>query len=224
MNNLQELEKRVLSLPEMAKKIVIKNDDQLFKGNQFLLLIKNKQKEINSVFDPMIQKAHEAHKEAISQKKRFENPLREAEQYLKGQIAPYLAEKERIRREAELKAQREREEAERKAREVEEKKLQEAIKAEEEGRLEDVEEILNEEAPEPELKEQIIPEKTKLEGTFLRRDWKWRVLNLHDIPREYLMLDTVKINQIVRQLKEQANIPGIKVYYEDNVTSRGMKQ
>jgi len=96
-----------------------------YKGNQFLLLIKNKQKEINSVFDPMIQKAHEAYKEAISQKKKFENPLREAEGYL-NQIAPYLkAEKERIRREAELKAQREREEAERKAREEEERKLRE---------------------------------------------------------------------------------------------------
>ena len=223
MNNLQELEKKVLSLPEMAKEIVITNDDQLYKGNQFLLLIKNKQKEINSVFDPMIQKAHEAHKEALSQKKKFENPLREAEGYLKSQIAPYLAEKERIRREAELKAQREREEAERKAREEEERKLQEAIKAEEEGRIEEAEEILNEEVAEPILKEQIVPEKTKLEGTFLRRDWKWRASNMEDIPREYLKLDDIKINQVVRSLKEKAVIPGIEVYYEDNVTSRGSR-
>jgi len=223
MNNLQELEKKVLSLPEMAKEIVITNDDQLFKGNQFLLLIKNKQKEINSVFNPMIQKAHEAHKEAIAQKKKFENPLREAEDYLKSQIAPYLAEKERARREAELRAQREREEAERKAREEEERKLQEAIKAEEEGRIEEAEEILNEEAIEPALKEQIVPEKTKLQGTFLRRDWKWRISNFEDIPKEYLKLDEVKINQAVRSLKEKAAIPGIEIYYEDNVSSRGSR-
>jgi len=46
---------------------------------------------------------------------------------------------------------------------------------------------------------------------------------MEDIPREYLKLDEIKINQVVRNLKEKAAIPGIEVYYEDNVTSRGSR-
>jgi len=190
MNVLDELKKKVSYLPEMAREIVITNDEQLVEANQFLLLIKNRQKEINNIFNPMIKKINEAHREAFATKRIFEIPARAAEQHIKSQIAPYLMEKENIRKEAELRAQREREEAE---------------------------ESTSEEAPE----EQIVPEKIKLEGTSLRKNWRWKIADLSEIPRSYMILNETLINKIVREEKNRTEIPGIEVYVEETISSRG---
>jgi len=222
-NDIKNLEKNVLTFPDIVKGIVIANDDQLYKGNQILLKIRDKQKEVNDVFDPMIKRAHEAHKEIIAQKKKFQVPLEEAEQYLKHQIAPYLAEKERIRREVEEKIRREREEAEKKARDEENRKLQEALEAEEEGRTEDAYKIIDEVKQKPSPAITPIPEKTKLEGTSLRTIWRWEMTDKDKIPREYLKVDEQKISAVVRALKGATRIPGIRVYSEDIVASRGSR-
>jgi len=222
-NDIKNLEKNVLTFPDIVKGIVIANDDQLYKGNQILLKIRDKQKEVNDVFDPMIKRAHEAHKEIIAQKKKFQVPLEEAEQYLKHQIAPYLAEKERIRREVEEKIRREREEAEKKARDEENRKLQEALEAEEEGRTEDAYKIIDEVKQKPSPAITPIPEKTKLEGTSLRTIWRWEMTDKDKIPREYLKVDEQKISAVVRALKGATRIPGIRAYSEDIVASRGSR-
>lgn len=44
------------------------------------------EEKVNQTFDPIIEKAHAAHKEAIAQKKRFSLPLIEAKDYLKTEM------------------------------------------------------------------------------------------------------------------------------------------
>jgi hypothetical protein len=54
----------------------------------------------------------------------------------------------------------------------------------------------------------------------LRDNWKWEAVNLAAVPREYLMLDTTKINGVVRAMKSQTNIPGIRVFNDPGMTGR----
>jgi len=219
-NSIKILEKNVLTFPALVSTIIITNDDQLYEGNQILLKIRDKQKEVNDVFDPMIKKAHEAHKEVLAQKKNFQAPLQQAERHLKSQIAPYLAEKERIRREAEERIRKEREKAEQEARAEEDRKLQAALEAEEDGRTDDAYEIIDTVRHAPAPTKTPIPEKTKLEGTSLRTIWRWEITEQDKIPREYLKVDDKKISAVVRALKKGALIPGIRVFSESTIASR----
>lgn len=206
-----EVEQKALSVPNQAKDIRIIDNNTLLTANTLLLAIKDIRKEIDLAFDPIIRKANDAHKEAIAQKKRAEAPLIEAENFIKPQIASYMNEQERIRREAEEKARQEALKAE------EERKLTEAVELEKEGFTEEAEAILNETTfiPPP-----IIPKTTpKLQGTSIKQIWKFRVKNESLIPREYLTVDLVKIGGVVRALKDKANIPGIEVYPEASVAS-----
>lgn len=202
---------KALTVPQQARTVIVIDNETLLKANDVLLRIKDIRKEIDSAFDPIISKAFITHKEAVAQKKRAEAPLIEAEGYIKPQIANYIAEQERIRREKEEKLRQEALQAE------EERKLQEAIQAEKEGNTEEAEAILQEETfiPPP------IVEKTtpKLEGTAIKENWKFRIADLDKIPRIYMVPDLVKIGQIVRALKSKCNIPGIEVYPEKTVSS-----
>ncbi len=45
-----------------------------------------------------------------------------------------------------------------------------------------------------------------------RKDWKADVVNPDLVPREYLMIDTVKINRVVQASKGSIPIPGVRIY------------
>ncbi len=57
-------------------------------------------------------------------------------------------------------------------------------------------------------------------GISKRRDWKFKILNSDDIPREYMIPDEKYIGQIVRASKGKKQIPGIEIYFEDTIASR----
>lgn len=213
--SLQKLEKKVIGFPDQAKLIMVHDGKTLNGANDFLLTIKEMRKQVKETFDPIIEKAHKTHKEAVAQKKKYENPLIDAEKIIKLQIASYMAELERIRREAEEKARKEEEERKK----LEEEKLKAVLEAKNSGNIEEAERILNEEIPEP--KPFISPPPPpKLEGTGIRKIWKWRVTDKNLIPREYLTVDSTKIGSLVRSTQGQIRIPGIEIYSEDSVTAR----
>lgn len=213
--SLQKLEKETLDFPERANLIVVKDNESLLVANGFLRAIKGMRKEVDDTFRPIIERAHQAHKEALIQKKKYENPLIEAEKIIKYQIAPYLAEQERIRKEAEERARREEEKRQR----LEEEKLQKALEAENAGKNEEAERIISEEIPEI---KPFIPPPTppKLQGTGLRKIWKWRIADIKQIPKEFLVVDSAKITNLVKTTKGEIRIPGIEVYSEDSVSVR----
>lgn len=49
------------------------------------------------------------------------------------------------------------------------------------------------------------------------RTWSCVVEDETKIPREYMMPDAVKINRVVKAMKQDANIPGVRVVYTDSV-------
>ena len=188
MEKLEQLKKDALGYPDRAKKIIVHDGKTLTVANDFLISIKLLKDEIAQTFNPIIKKAHEAHKEAVAKKKEHEAPLTLAETTIKLHIGSYLEIQARIRREAEEEAIREEEERQKK----EEKILAEAKIFEDSGKEKEAASLIAE-IPLPVRVE--IPPEPEAKGLSIKK-----------------ILDTEAINRIVNQRKDQANIPGIEVY------------
>lgn len=210
---LEKLKAEALGFPSRAKKIIVHDNKTLSIANDFLLAVKALRKEIADTFDPIIEKAHRAHKEAVAQKKRYEEPLVEAEKEVKLQIASYMDEQRRIQREAEEKAKREEEERRKKEAEI----LKRAKKYEDAGMKEEAEVIKNE-IPLPALVD--VPSAPQLDGVKISKIWKWRVVDKNLVPRKYLIVDSASVTRDVKASKGQISIPGIEIYQEDSVAAR----
>lgn len=55
----------------------------------------------------------------------------------------------------------------------------------------------------------------KAEGIATRKVWKWKVVDESKIPDGFWQVNETKIGQFVRDLKDNTNIPGIEVYFEE---------
>ena len=203
-----------LTYPAKAKEIKVYDQVSLDTANAFLRGVKGLLSKIAETFDPIVKQAHEAHRQALEQKKKHEEPLLEAERIIKREMGRYLTEQADLRREAEERARREAVEAERKRLAA----MQAAIDAENAGKTKEAEKHFEEavaiEAPKP-----VIPEPVKTQGTFLRKETKWRVVDLAIVPREFLALDRAKVEQVFRIQREKMSIPGIEVYFDETVVS-----
>lgn len=211
-----ELQKRALSVPEKARTIIITDNDTYQQAGNILLVIKDLKKQIDDVFDPIITKAHQAHKEAIMQKNKVSQPLDDAERIIKPKIASYIEAEERKRR---LEEERLQQEAKVKA---EEEALARAVEAEKNGDKQEAAAILEEGFNVPTV---IVPKTTpKVEGISTRMIWKWRIRDERQVKREFLMLDVTRIGAIVRSMGKEAAplVGGIEIYAE-NVIAAGRR-
>ncbi len=223
------LEKKVNSLPAQARLIVVKDKASLDRGHLALVYIKGLRKEINEHCDPLINSANETHKKTLAQKRIFMAPVIEAEGYLNPQIGSYLGELERIRLEAEEKTRLEKEVAAKKIKDEEDERLKAALKAEEEGKPEEAEKILDREPVQPihdALTQQAaVPFKTRLQGLHVRKNWKWEPkdpVDFFGIPVNWMKYvpDVEKIDAYVKEHQEKADILGIRIYSKDTVIQR----
>jgi hypothetical protein len=212
-NQTTELELKALEYPEQAKAVKVIDSISLVQANEFLRAVKALRLQIADAWDPVIESAHKAHKQALEQKKRYEEPLVQAERIVRAEMSRYMAEQERARREAEEKARREREEAERKRLEA----LRAAAAADQAGNTEEADRILEEI---PEKPRAVIPEAPKVQGASLRRNLRWRVVDINLVPREYLEINRAEIEKIFRALREKMAIPGIEIYEETTLVMR----
>ena len=227
-----ELERRVLSLPVRAVEIRVTDQKSLSRATEFILSIKALQKEIDEAFNPIIKAAHEAHRRALEQKKKFEDPLIQAEKIVKPRIAAYIEEQEKKRREAEL----ERLFAECEKKRIEEELLQKAQEAEarakaagdeEERRASQLEaDRILAQAAEQEKKiapAPVVPEAPRIQGLAMRENWDFEIVDETAIPREFMCPDEVKIRRAVKIMKEKTNIPGIRVFNRPVVQKIGTR-
>lgn len=206
---MEKLSQEIQVYPDQATRIIVHNNETLRGANDFLLTIKSMRKKIGETFNPIIEKAHRTHREALDKKKEFEQPLIKAEGAVKLQIASYMREQERKRREAEEKAREE----ERKRLAVQE----EARRLEATGQTEEAERIREEI---PETKPAILPDIPTMNNVQIKKIVKWEVSDFNQVPTEYLMIDSTKVGAAVRASKGTINIPGIRIYFEDSVAAR----
>ena len=206
MIETQMLEKNITYVSKLEQEIVIKSEADCEKANVVLKNIKEMIKKVKETFDPIITKAHSAHKEAVAQRDKYVKPLESCEKAFKIRIAGYLEEQDRIR-------QRLQQEAEEKARKEAEKLQARAEKAEAKGNTEKADELRQE----AEIKQSIVPEIPKArkpEGFSVRKVWKGKIVDESLIPREYLIVDESKINKVMNATAGEMKIPGVQAYQE----------
>lgn len=68
-----------------------------------------------------------------------------------------------------------------------------------------------------------VAEPAKLAGVSSRSTWDFEIVDLALIPREYLLVDEKKIRGIVRALKSETNIPGIRAVESSTLAVRAVR-
>jgi hypothetical protein len=226
-NPMEEVRQEVMTIPDQAKLILVRDQASMTRASEFFLVIKGLRKKIEDTFGPIISKAFAAHKEAVAQRKKVEEPLVIAENWLNGQMTAYHQEQERIRKAEEDRLRKEALEAELKRRqEEEERKMAEAAALEASGAKDEAEQLMNEAIQlkeEPLTIEHEEPPTPRVEtkGIAMVTYWKFRITNESLIPRSYLVPDEEKIGGVVRAMKDKTNIPGIQAYPETKSRSTG---
>ena len=137
--------------------------------------------------------------------------LTSAETAIKRAMVDY--DEEQRRRAAE--EQRKLEEAARKEREKLEAR---AAKAEASGKLTKAEDLAMQAAM---VHAPVVQaDAPKVSGISTRMLWKFDIEDEAAIPREFLMVDTKKIGRVVAAMREDAKIPGVRVYAERSIAAR----
>lgn len=188
IENLEKLKTEALGYPERAKKIIVHNSGTLTVANNVLHAIKEIRQEIASSYDPIIKKARATVDEARSEKKKFDDPLREAEQTIKLHIASYFEAQAKLKRVADEEARKKEEERQKEEQRV----LDEATILKDSGKTEEAEAMIEDIPLPPQTVEHAEPEAV---GLTVKK-----------------ILDTERINNIVEQCKANTKIPGIEVY------------
>lgn len=170
----------------------IASHEEYKKAVEILRDVRALQKEIRENFKDAIDHAHKTHKKILEQRNAHLKPLDEAEQRLIFLSGHWLAiEKER--------AEKLRLEAEEKAR-----KENEVLQS---WGIDDV---------------LVTPETVKVqsEGLHTREVWLCEIVNISEVPREWMTPDMDRISKHARENKENAQIPGVRFWSEKTIVVR----
>ena len=208
---IEVVEQQALSVPEQAKAIIVTNNDQFAKGEEFLAICKALENEIHKAWDETVELAHAAHKSAVAKRKGFLDPLEEGRRLVKQKMIAYQDEQERIRREEQRKAD---EEARKRA---EQDALDAALAAEKEGDKETAEAIIQEPVYVPPVfVPKVAPAASRLSAG--RSVWSGECVNLMALvkavaegkqPLSYLEASKTVLG-VAAKMKAACNIPGVR--------------
>ena len=207
---VKAIENESMALVAKATELQIKTIENYKVAVDFLQMVKGMQKKIAETFGPIVSKAYATWKEATEQRNRFAKPLTNAEAMVKSKMQEYDREQQRIADEAQAKidaqARKEREEAELRAKNWEAKGN--TVKAEQ-IRLQ------AESKPVPVVKKAV----PKTEGIKYITDWKYEIIDINLIPKEYWTVDESKIARVVKATKGTLQILGLKIYSEKRIAA-----
>lgn len=173
--------------------------------------IKAAQKRLDELRKSMTRPIDEAKRRIMDLFRRPTEDLEAAERAIKQAMVTYQREQERIR----LEEQRKADEAARKERErlaAQAAKAAEAGKAEKAAALEQRAEMVT--AP------VISRPAPKVEGIATREVWRFAVEDASKVPDQYKTVDEKKIGGVVRALKGDTQIPGVRVWREESIAAR----
>jgi KTSC domain-containing protein len=219
------LRRRAIEVSQEAKGLAIHSAIEFEEAGkrlkQLVLEKKQSQLRVNQIKTP----AYQTYKATLQLEKDVIAPYTQAEQWIKGGMARYLAEEESVRRKREetLTAQARslaEEEARQQAVEFAEFDAQAFEAQGEPERAAQVRQNPTSLAPAYVTPVVLQKEVPKVDGVSSRKNWTFRIRDEAQIPREFLMPNEAAIRQVVRALKDKANIPGIEVYCEDSVAVR----
>lgn len=192
----------------------IKSSDDVNRATLILKGIKGLKEKIESTFNPIIEKAHQTHKEALGKRDLYLKPVQDIEKKIKNNILVYTnkviaeqRERERIANEALAKV-------------AEEQKQNLLAKAKESTNKWESE-TLKEKAQEIKPITVYVQERVvESDGLGFRKNWKARIIDFDLIPREYLIANEALLNKEAKRSEKESHIPGVEFYNDMNVNVR----
>lgn len=172
--------------------------------------IKSIQKQIDDAEKSITKPMNDALKAARDLFRAPKEAAAKAETLIKRAISGYVDEQRRIQAEEQRKA----DEAARKERERL-AKLQAA--AEERGDTKKAEQF--QERAQTVVAPVVTVAAPKVEGIATREVWKFEITDAAQVPREYLVVDESRVRKVVQALKGDCNIPGVRVWKEDQIAA-----
>ena len=206
----QDIDGLVIKM-EAAK---ITTDEEFTGAAEWLKLNKKYQKQVKDYFEDERKATYEAYSEITGKIKDMTDLLKKGESIVKGKLSEYQKEIDRKQRIADEKARKEQEERELLALE---RLAEQNGKAGEGEIMPDELEQRNEIDLFAEPMPAPIIQKPSTAGVVFAEVWKWELEDISAVPAEFLILDEKKINGLVRAMKSDAKIPGIKVYADKQV-------
>lgn len=200
------LEIRSLDTQIFAEGLKITNDDQYVGAIEYGKTLKSLEDEIGMAYDDAIASAFKTHRTLTATKKRYIEPVAKARSIINAKCLEYKKRREDEERKAQAIAQ---EVAEKRAREL--LGNPEACMVDgEQGQ----DQALSIETGAPLVVPtvQAVPE---VEGFSTRKDWSFVIEDASKIPDEYKVIDEKKIRAVVKALKDQCKIPGVRVFEKE---------
>ena len=187
------------------EQLAITNDEEFQETAEFLQGIKGKQKEVKDNFEPRRAKAEAEKQKVLAEINSYKRPLEKAEIIVKKKLGEYRVEQEQKRREEEQKR-------------LAELKTQEEDRLLEEAEANGDESILDDEImlAKPTLETEI----PKMAGISFTEVWHFEIVDVNQIPRDYMIPDVRKIQGVVNALKDKTSISGIRVHPDQQVGAR----
>lgn len=195
----------LLSMAEMFK---INSHEDFLGANQELIILSKKEKAYEAQRKEMKAPIIEAGRKVDDFFKPAIDLLSKARGIIKDQMIVWQREQERIRKEIEEKARIELEKAER-AR----------IKAIEKG---DVTKVAKLEEKVASIAATVseAPEAPKAKGFYITEIWSANVVDVSKVPREYMIPDQARLDDMAKAHKENLSIPGVIAVKKDSAGSR----
>lgn len=208
-----EIEASAIAFLTQSKQIQVVDAASYELAGEFLLGIKDYQKHVRDLFRPHKQASDKLHKALCADEKKHLAAPNEGEDIVKGRMDTWKQAEEK-------KAAEERRIAEAKAREeAEAEQMREAEAAEAAGHKAEADAILEREpAPMPVATRPAVP---KIAGIKHTKRWTYELIEGEGdlIPREYLMVDTVKLQRYAVMMKEQAKVAGVRFYQAEGMAA-----
>lgn len=210
----KDLKQELVTYDEKVSSIVVRTAEQYELAGGLLIGLQHLYKQIQDYWAEPKKRAHEAHKAICQKETDMLKPVEEKGKLLRSKVNEYLAEQDRIRRDAQAKADRERAEEERKMRE---KLLAQALKAEEKGKSEKAEELrtmAEEVFVAPVVVQGEVEKTTQTEAGSIsqKRDLEVTVLDVLELLKE-IVAGTIPASVVTvseAKLKQYVKLSGIK--------------
>lgn len=218
-----ELATQSSSLLVTAQAITIQTDEHYVLADDFLGSVKTLRKKIDEGYDEIIASLHRSHKLAVGTKKRYSDPVDEAEKTVKGKMGAYQEQRQAEVRREQMAA----EAAARKA--ADDAQLAQAAALEAAGHKEAAQAVLDA----PPAPAAVLPMPVgapTIEGTSIRKLYSCRVVNLRELAvfavanpamlASCLLPNEKALDAMARAQKDSFRIPGCEVVVETSIAKR----
>lgn len=195
------IENESRTVAEQVKSLSVVDQKTYENGASLKIALLGLKKKIEIYWNPKVSKCKEAYDTIRASRDEMLKPTTALDSEVKVKLKTY-------EREMEKKA----EEARRKAEEEKQKKIEEENKKRQQEAEVFGEDKAEEVNPDEIEIEQPLPTINRVKGLGIRKVWKWKVVDINKVPREYFILDEMLINKEARGLKDKLNIPGIEAY------------